>query len=293
MATAFLGTQNLHPGSQDAAGGGGPVAALQAELRRIGVLPSNDPAAAGLFDPATERAVRRLQWFAGQVPAVAAAAGNWLPRVVTHLAIDGVVGPQVKQFLQTMQANGWKATGLLVKFNFDNLSNVSANSGFTALLGANMGICERSFAETLAGMNAAAHTHDLHVFVNQLFRVEGSAVSGAVVPPAGFSAHKIGRAVDLQLGTSAVPQPGTNPKPSIAIKNAAAGTPFAKFREHAKTVLHCRYGGDFEPIDPPHFDRQIQPGGSATWRLHHYFDQLQFQRALTNPAAIPELGAMA
>ncbi len=291
MATAAsLGQGHLQLGSIDPAGGG-PVAALQAELRRLQVLQPNEPATPGHFDGHTERAVRRMQWFAGQVPGALGPAGAFVARPLLNLGVDGVVGPQAKQFLLQCRQQGWVATGRLVKFQFDDLARVWPGAGYQPLLAGEPGVavCAREFAAVVSGMDAAAQAFGVHVFVNQVFRIEGAAVNGAVVPPAGFSAHKIGRAIDLQLGMQA----GLNPQLSIAIKTAAANTPFGKFRDHAKTVLQCRYGGDFSPSDPPHFDRQILPGGSPTWKFHHFFNQLQYRQALLKPQAIPALGAAA
>lgn len=286
-ATSFLGDETLQLGSSDPAGGG-PVTDLQAELRRLQVLQPGEPAAPGHFDAATERAVRRLQWFAGNVPGAIGPTGAYVARPLTALGVDGVVGPQARQFLLKCRQQGWVATGRLVKFNFDELACVWPGGGFQALLPGEpqSALCAREFAAVISGMNAAAQQFGVHVYVNQVFRVEGSAVSGAVVTPAGYSAHKIGRAIDLQLGT----QPGGNPQLSMAIKTAAPGTPFGKFRDHAKNVLQCRYGGDWNPTDPPHFDRQILPGGSATWKFNHFFNQLQYRQALIKPQAIPALG---
>ena len=94
--------------------------------------------------------------------------------------------------------------------------------------------------------------------------------------------------MDLQLGTDAAPAAGRNPQLSMQIKNAVAGSPFARFRQHAKSVLRCRYGGDFDPVDAPHFDRQVLPSGGQAWKMHYYFDQLQYRQAFANADAIPD-----
>ncbi len=289
MPLAFLGSADLRLGSKDSALAGTAVADLQADLQRLQVLQPDQPVAAGLFDAHTELAVRRLQWFAGQVPGALSAGGAFVERPRSRLVVDGVVGRRTKRLMQAFLLKGWTATGLLVMLDFNSLAHTQPNAGFAALLDGNpqVGLCERDFAKVMAAMDAAAQGLGVFVFVNQLFRVEGSSVSGAVVPPASLSSHKIGRAVDLQLGTSATAATGRNPQAALNIRNAAAGTPFARFRQHAKAVLKCRYGGDFDPVDLPHFDRQILPSGSQTWHMHYYFNQLQYRQAMLNARAIP------
>lgn len=289
MAPALLGSVDLRLGSRDTPGAA-HVSELQAELRRLQVLQPDEPVSAGEFDDHTDMAVRRFQWFAGQVPGALSAEGRFVVRPLARLVVDGIVGKRTRRLLQTFSDQRWAATGLLVKLNFALLAHTQPNAGFTALLDGNpmTGLCERDFAAVLAKMDAAAQRFGVFVFVNQLFRVEGSLVSGAVVPPASFSSHKIGRAVDLQLGTSAVPAPGQNPQASMQIKNAASGTPFARFRQHAKALLRCRYGGDFDPVDAPHFDRQVLPSGGQAWKMHYFFDQLQYRQAVANADAIPD-----
>jgi hypothetical protein len=287
----FLGTDTLRLGVKDTGGPGKhSVSALQAELVRVGVLQGTELFTKGLFDSKTDTAVRRFQWFASHVPGCLARSGAFIPRRVTRLAVDGVVGPHVKAFLNVFRTQVWTVTGMLVTVDMGKLSRINPNSGFSALVGdnRNLGLCERGFVDVLTGMNRAAEDNNIYVFVNQMFRVEGNSVSGAVVPPATSSAHKIGRAIDLQLGTGSTIVAGSNPQLSTKIKTAIAGTAFYKFREHAKKALACRYGGDFSATDPPHFDRQIHPGGSEVWKFHYYFDQLQYQQAQDNHAAIPD-----
>ncbi|HEY0436043.1 MAG TPA: peptidoglycan-binding domain-containing protein, partial [Phenylobacterium sp.] len=196
MADEFLGPIPLRAGSVDSPTTGSYVAQLQAELRRAAVLQPTEVATPGVFDALTEEAVRRLQWFASSVPGALAGGGAYVPRGLVALAMDGVVGPAVKSFVQCMQSHDWTANGLLVKVDFNDWRRIRASNGFAALAGApNLGLCERSFASVLGGMNSAASDFGVWIFVNQLFRVEGNAVTGAVVQPASSSAHKIGRAI--------------------------------------------------------------------------------------------------
>ncbi len=264
------------------------VRALQDQLRRVGVVGPGDAMLAGRFDAATEQAVRRLQWFAGNVPGWLSAGGTYLTRSPTPMAIDGAVGPRTWALLDTMTRDRLTVTGRLAAVNFAMLTNTYPGIGFVTLVPAlgQVGLADSEFAATIARMNDKAERLGIYIFVNQLFRLEGATVSGAVVAPAGFSAHKLGRAVDLQLGTHWRTGLG-NPAPSAAMARALINTPFGAFREHAKSVLGCRYGGDFQQIDRPHFDRQILPGGSEAWRHHFYFNQLHFHQIAANVQALP------
>lgn len=278
----------LRLGSQDSLVGSA-VQDLQAELRRLQVLQPGEDAACGLFDAATERALRRFQWFAGHVPAALGPDGACVARAPQRLRVDGVCGAATRRLLDEFARRGWAATGLLVRVRFERLPHTRANAGFRALLDGTpgVGLCERGFAPVLAGLDAAARELGLYVFVNELFRIDG-ADAGAIGPPPSFSSHRIGRAVDLQLGTEPGIVSGRNPEDAARMRSAAPGSSFARFRRHAQTALRCRWGGDFDPVDLPHFDHQLLPSGGPTWLMHHYFDQLQVRQALINPAAIPD-----
>ncbi len=278
----------LRLGSQDSLVGSA-VQDLQAELRRLQLLQPGETVADGVFDAATERALRRFQWFAGHVPAALGPDGGPVARSPQRLRVDGACGTRTRRLLDEFAHRGWVATGLLVRIDFARLPHTRANAGFRALLGgaSDVGLCERGFAPVLAGMDATARRLGVYVFVNELFRVDGAS-SGAIGAPPSFSSHRIGRAVDLQLGVEPALVAGRNPEDAARFHGAAPGTPFARFRRQAQTALKCRWGGDFDPVDLPHFDRQLLPSGGPTWLMHHFFDQLHYRQALINPAAIPE-----
>jgi hypothetical protein len=287
MASNLLGSLDQSPGGRGTA----PcraVAALQAELHRLQVLPPTETVTEGVFDSATGAALRRFQWFAGQVPGAVDATGAFVARPTVRLTVDGVVRRRTRELMATFREHGWAATGLLQSVDFAKLQRTRPGAGFTALLGGNpmLGLCERDFVAVLAALDATARRLDLFMFVHQLFRVEGAA-DDAVVAPSSFSPHKVGRAVDLQLGAGPVLEPGSAAHDPLRLHLAAPASPFARFRQHAKTRLKCRYGGDFDPVDAPHFDRQILPAGSPTWEMHYFFDQLHYRQLLRNPAAVP------
>ena len=77
MAFALPVSADLRLGSRDSPGAAAHVTELQAELRRLQVLQPDEPVSSGEFDDNTEMAVRRFQWFAGQVPGALSAEGRF------------------------------------------------------------------------------------------------------------------------------------------------------------------------------------------------------------------------
>lgn len=288
--TAFkLGMRDAPTAWTDATGDPAQsIAALQEALKAVGLLGPGAAFRRGTYDAVTQTAVRRFQWYGANVEASLDRTGAYQSRRIVKMTVNGVADAEVFDLLRQFTSFGWSVTGSLVKIDFDALTRVHANIGFTALVKdmPTVGLFDRSFADVIIGMDRLAIKHGVHVFVNQLFRLEGAVVSGAVVTPAGYSAHKLGRAIDLQLGTEAQRRVG-NPKMSTEMMKASSTSPFGKFRDGVKEELKCRYGGNFKDKDPPHFDRQITPAPSDTWNGYFYFNQLQYQQSLVNPEAIP------
>jgi hypothetical protein len=261
------------------------IRAVQEALRAVAAIPVNEVFRVGEFDKITAKGARRFQWYLSNVPGFYnVQTGYGARELEPDMTIDGNAGPRTIAALASFVSLRRQVTGFLVKFNFSNYPRISANSGFRALIAgqADVGLCDRSFAGAVAGMNTEATTQGIYVYVNQMFRVEGAVVAGAVVPPAGSSAHKIGRAIDLQLG-----EQNGRPQLSAAIRTAKADTPFGRFRDNVK-LAGSRYGGDFQQVDAPHFDRQLFPAGGKEWKSIFYVNQLQYQQALENVLAVPD-----
>lgn len=259
------------------------VADLKDALVAVGVLDPKKVAPRGQFGVDTRDAVILLQWYLDSVPGYLNAQGAFVERTINSCGPrDGVANATIRATLRTWVQWGFSCAGNLLKGSFSNYADIVAGSGFSELLGAGEFIVDRGFISAVDGAQALASANGLKVHANQFFRVEGATVSGAVVAPASFSAHKIGRAVDLNLsvGSGATQM-------SSAIKSAKAGTPFALFRDGMKSSHSCRYGGEFATSDPPHFDRQIIPAGNFEWKSLFYFNQRQFQKAKINADAIP------
>lgn len=266
------------------------ISELQEALVSIGAIAVNERCQPGTFDKATAAGVRRFQWYYSNVAGYLDVGGAYRFRVPRPLPVDGVAGPKTLNALIDFAQFGRRVAGQLVRVKFAEMKRIYPNAGFTGLVfnDKNIGICDREFYDDLLAMNKQADDLELYIFINQLFRREGVSVSGAVVPPASASAHKIGRAVDMQLGSS-LAKSRTNPSPAAAIKAAKASEPFGKFREAMK-AHGMRYGGDFtSPPDPPHFDRQLFPAGGKVWKTLFYLNQFQFGQARINSDAIPEV----
>ncbi|HSY21022.1 MAG TPA: peptidoglycan-binding domain-containing protein [Polyangiaceae bacterium] len=286
MATYSTPPFELRSGDSDAASRWGgtqrPVSAsyvadLQQALIDVGVLSALAPY--GDFGPATENAVRRFAWYLKTVP-VRILAGQAVPFTASvPPGHPGVASPSFCQVLADFVNVGASCAGNLVQVPFSAFARLHPSPVFGQLIaGASVVVVDREFAAMLGLMNAKAAQENLYVQVNQVFRVEGASVSGAVVPPATRSAHKLGRAIDLQLGTSS-----TSASLSTEMKNAPANAPFGRFRDYMVAV-GCRYGGCFAATDPPHYDRQIFPVTGEEWTNRFFFAQRQYSGKPGSPA---------
>jgi hypothetical protein len=242
----------------------------------VGVL--SDPPDGG-FGNHTDAALKRFQWYLGNIPMRLTAGGQAVEYVsVTPSVANGVLDSVTAQALVTFVNGGFTCGGPLVRVDFNSLPRFHASSGFDQLLAGSVAmVVDRGFAQILFAMNMKAQQENLYVRVNQVFRLEGVAVNNPVVPPAGHSAHKLGRAIDLQLGTSA-----GSAQPSATMMTAGPDSPMGRFRDHIKS-LGCRYGGSFVPHDPPHYDQQVFPVTSEEWKNRFFFAQRQYSSGAGSP----------
>ena len=152
------------------------------------------------------------------------------------------------------------------------LSNIELAPTFTLLAypaaAAHEFLMHQNFAASVATLNTEAARASVHLRVNQSFRVQGVAPSGAVVPPATNSQHLIGHALDLNIVDG-------NTVNTAAM--FAAGTQSKGARDFIDAVKKrgIRWGGDFSPKDPPHFDDLVPPAGDD-YLFSFYFAQRSF-----------------
>lgn len=259
------------------------VADFKTALVACGLLEAAQIGIAGRFDQASRDAVLRLQWYVENVPGFIGPGGNFILWTASVCTIrDGIANAFVRSTIAEWRRLGYSAAGNLLRGRFDRYPDIVAGSGFDELLGAGIFLLDRGFLSALATAQALASANGLKIRANQIFRVEGAVVSGAVVTPAGFSAHKRGRAIDLNAGVGQAAA-----QPSSAMRAASAVTPLGRFPDGMKRDGGCRYGGDFATADPPHFDRQLMPAGGFEWKCLFYFNQRQYRLGWINAEAIP------
>lgn len=256
-------------GASRAAGAGTPVGDLQRALVAAGAATFEPD---GQFGPQTQAALRRFQWSLSRLRVRLDATGQAVPYAVSPLPeVTGILDAQTAAALAEFVQGAFRCAGPLVRVDFAGLDRLRPHVGFAQLLpGWSCMLADRDFYPTLVAMNAKAAQEGLTVYVNQAFRVEGVPVTGAVVQPASRSAHKIGRAIDLQLGEGAA-----LPGPSSAIAAAGPTSPIGRFRD-GMIAAGCRWGGTFAPPDNPHFDRQLLPTSGEEWRHRFWFAQRQY-----------------
>jgi peptidoglycan hydrolase-like protein with peptidoglycan-binding domain len=256
---------------------GGPVAALQRALAAVGAYAGE---ADGAFGPATEAAVRRFQWLVAngtvrlRVPRGAAPAKGILePFTGTPgLDLDGQADAATMAALRDWTEGGWRATSPLVRVKTSRFRRITRAGGFETLdypeASADEILANAAFVPGLAELDDAATEAGVALRLNQTFRVESMPVSGAVVPPATRSQHLIGHAADLNVVAD-----------DVVVNSAMvkAGNVPRRMRDFIAAAKRrgLRWGGDFTPADPPHFDLQV-PANSAAYDIAFFFCQRSF-----------------
>lgn len=235
---------------------------LQQALLALGALRARPD---GDFGRKTQDAVKRLQWYFNKVawrlrvsPNSDATHGTLEPYAQPQgVIVDGFVRASTLYALLAWQSGGYRLTSPLVAVSVAGLSNMELSSTFEVLdypspVPGEM-LVHSDFMAQVNALNGAAVDNAVTLRINQSFRVQGVPVSGAVVPPATSSQHLIGHALDLNIvdgdrvNTSAM---------FLAGKQTQAAKDFVK----AAKKLGLRWGDDFSPRDPPHFDDFVPPG---------------------------------
>ncbi len=256
---------------------GQPVRELQQALVKLGAMSAT---ADGDFGRKTLDAVKRLQWYLGHIGhrlRVAPGTGE------VHGVLEGYTAPSgvlVDGFLRSAtlaellswQQGSFELTSPLVAMSLAGLSHTKLGGGFEPLdypsRGADEMLVHQNFVPQIKALNGAAKDAKVTLRINQAFRVQGLPVSGAVVPPASTSQHLIGHAVDLNIVDGVVVN-------LSAMFLAGTQSQGAKDLVKAAKNLGLRWGGDFSPTDPPHFDDRVDPAG-ADYLNSFYFAQRAF-----------------
>ena len=261
------------------ASGGQPVRELQEALVKIGAMSATPD---GDFGKKTQEAVKRFQWYLQRIAFRLRIAGTGdslhgtiEPYTATSgVLLDGFVRLPTLSELVAYSDGGFELTSPLVAFSLGKLSNIEQSATFDVLgypsAGTDEILVHQDFTPWLESMNSKAKSNKVTLRVNQAFRVQGLPVSGAVVPPASSSQHLIGHALDVNIVD------GTTVNTSSMFINGTA-TQAAKDFVKAAKALGLRWGGDFSPKDPPHFDKRVLHS-SDDYVNSFYFAQRSYNR---------------
>ena len=269
-------------GKQRAGVSGQPVRELQQALVQVGVMSANPD---GDFGRKTQDAVKRFQWYLLRMDMrlrVSSGAESLHGSVVaykqpTGVKLDGLVSQATLAELVAWRDGGFETTSPLLAYSLGQLAHVSLSGTFKVLdypsPGSDEVLVHQDFAPWLESMNDEAKDAKVTLRVNQAFRVQGLPVSGAVVPPASSSQHLIGHALDVNIVDGST----VNTSPMFL---AGTATQAAKDLVKAAKKIGLRWGGDFSPKDPPHFDKRVLHT-SDDYLNSFYFAQRAYDRGHT------------
>jgi hypothetical protein len=118
------------------------------------------------------------------------------------------------------------------------------------------------FFPLLDRLNRFAADCDVEIFVTSSTREPGRTVTGAIVPPASRSNHLIGHAIDMNVRFDGRLFDSTALKRDTLLNLPAA---VREFIELVRADATLRWGGDFNPEDPVHFDDGLNRRDPALW----------------------------
>jgi len=138
-------------------------------------------------------------------------------------------------------------------------------------------IANVDFISNLNKINQAAIDSKVLVRISGIngstFRIDGTYVPGAVVPPAKKSSHLVGHAIDMNVLYGAGYSHACN---SSCLMSAKRPQPVTDFINAVKAA-GMRWGGDFQKIDPVHFDDNYYYASPTKYAE-------QFKLAQSNPS---------
>jgi D-alanyl-D-alanine carboxypeptidase/Putative peptidoglycan binding domain len=253
-------------GSVKAQAGGTPVRDLQNALKAVGVL---DDTPDGVFGRNTQQAVRLFQWNVSKLTyrLVNTALQLKLPNALVQVSGVGTADSATAKELQKWVSDRAVTTGNLVRADVGDYSQIE--NGFKRIANPSVGdndlVVDADFLGSLEILNDQAKAAKITLYVTQGFRVDGAAVSGAVVTPAKRSQHLIGHAIDCDF------RDGATFITSDTFKNGDEADSVDDFITAVKQK-GLRWGGDFTPRDYVHFDDYVPPE-SDEYRMRFFFNQ--------------------
>ena len=255
------------------------VSFLQSHLCKLGI-PVRDKL--GEFGPGTEFALKLFQWNAKNLSQ--RLKGNTIVTVepIYNGAVNGVATQETRREILRWLGNGHICTGDLIRLRPTILSNVTLSSDFKRLnhpyVLAGEFVISRAIRASVLELNRLAKDNNVVVRLNQTLRVLGTSPKGAVVTPAKKSQHYIGHAIDCNILDGRSFNTSSDFKSSKQTKNAIS------FIEDAKRS-GLRWGGDFRPVDTPHFDKNVS-ASSFDYDAKHYFNQAMISGLTMIPLVI-------
>ncbi len=258
---------------------GNPVADLQRDLAQVGLSVGTPD---GAFGGGTQRILAVLQAALRLGAQLQGPTGERRAEEPLAARQDGVLDAVTTAALGRLIDAGAVLTGWLLRQPVAALAATRTGAGFDRLPHPDVAkgelVLDAAFLPDLRALDGAAAARGLIILVNQVFRRQGDAVSGAIVPPSTRSQHLIGHALDLNLMDGRVVN-------NSALQIAGKWTPAAKdFAAHAMG-LGLRWGAKFSPTDPVHFDRRVD-AGAALWDAKFLLNQQQLRAKQPIPLAV-------
>jgi peptidoglycan hydrolase-like protein with peptidoglycan-binding domain len=258
--------KKIYSGKVDATIGGDPIHELQKALKAVGVY---DGIIDGDFGGGTDTAVRRFQWNVRNLSywyvAGAVTANPPQPAIPVSGVADAATTKELKRWVDA----GAKTTGNLVRVQFSSYSEFTKGDGFQRIANPNVTdadiVIDADSTDLLDTLNTKAKDAGITLTINQVFRVAGVPVRGAVVKPASSSQHLIGNAVDTN------PKDGTDVMLTSTFKAKKESENTKKFVKAVKDAGY-RWGGDFKDKDYIHFDGYIEITSDA-FLMRYFFNQ--------------------
>lgn len=224
---------------------------LQKMLKAVGIYSYKID---GDFGKKSEKSLKLFQWACANIKAYVKCGVRNSRTLSANITLSGKLNKQTYNELLLWDENEKITTGDLVRVPFNSFSNVEAGSGFKKVASTEVctgeAIISKGAVQLLKDIAEKAKTKDVIIKVNQVLRISGVKVTGAVVPPATKSQHLIGHALDCNIVD------GTNWNNSKTFKEGDESTSAKEIISELK-IAGYRWGGDFNKVDIPHFDKQI------------------------------------
>ena len=228
-----------------------PVKDLQKSLKAVGTFTDIEN---GIFGPKTFKALKIFQWASANIDKCIKNKAS-IPRTKkTSIIVNGILNQVTYDELVLWVKNNQVVTGNLIRIPFSGLTNIEPGPSFKKLSSIKVVkdevVISKEAKPLLKDLNDNAKSKSVSIKINQAFREHGVKVTGAVVLPASKSQHLIGHALDCNIVDG-------------ASWNNSSDFKKKKQTDNAKKIIKAlknagyRWGGDFIPVDTPHFDSKI------------------------------------